>query len=405
MTPKFFLADYSTDRVQWRIPAAGLYLYSAAANNQLEEWVIGADGGGRQPRRGVIDCPANMRRVQFSSPSENFIGISHWLAVPTAAGDPEMYVAFQPRAPGSGAPQDIWENVLTEKETGAFLLNKGVTLALTQVSEQRRNASYITVLRNAPNSPALGPLSQNAEIFWNALAGVSDGLIKHMNSSLNAGNLLLPKFRYPEWVFQLNRTLAEGFLEGHASLGLTTHDPDYEIDTTGTTSWGAAIDRTIRSWDIDTFLTDASVTAEERQAMLKLADALMNSVPALVLPLGSDQRRFLDLLLSLTPGKTPSQTFAFWHLHYAHWHKDLAWALRRYGYPAKLSDQQEWNIIAQIIMKNIPSEGQGITVTDWLLARAVQLLSVIGVFPRFLTALVESVLSDIEIAVAASTPP
>lgn len=402
MTPKFFLADYSTNQVQWRIPAAGLYLYSAVSGNQLEEWVIGADGATRKPRRGLIDCPATMRRVRFTNPHENFIGISHWLAVPAAAGGPEMYVAFQPRAPGSSAPQDIWEDVLTEKETGAFLLNKGVVPALTQVSEQRRNASYVTVLRNAPNSPALRPLSQNAEIFWNALAGVSDGLIKHMNSSLNAGNSPLPKFKYAEWVFQLNRTLAEGFLEGHVSLGLTTHDQDYDIDTGSTASWGAAIDRARGGWDIDTFLADAGVTPEERQAMLGLADALMRALPAFVPPLlGNDQRRFLDLLLSLTPGETPAQTFAFWHLHYAHWHKDLAWALRRYGYPAKLSDQQEWNIIAQIIMKNIP---QGITVTDWLLKQGISVIGVIGILPRFLTALVESILSDIEIAVAASTP-
>jgi hypothetical protein len=378
---------------QFQIPASGLYHYTRTnIPGQYQERRIRCNGQPNQNPLGIViaHAPQSFPRQRPWHPHA-YIDSSDWLEI-TAGPPAAAYLAFQPVA--DQRPLQIWQNALQPDPQNAnnLALPTNARMRLPFVSACRRREGYQQVLQNAAQG---GTLRHNAELFWQAGADVCLGLVEHLDHSLGAtaspGDAYrgLAKFNNPDWVFQLNRVLSEGFIEGHAQFGLTT-SRNYRVGPNSTASWGSVLTRAEN--DV-TIANINQLSQDEQQAMNLLADAVIEryfqsfSFVTRDMVLGW-------ILRSVTPGTEPTQEFAFWHLHYPHWHKDLVFALRLYG---PRSNDEDWDTFAQIIMRNYPLEGTGLSWSDLLMGLAFELAEVLNLtIPDWITFIVEAVLRNVQ---------
>ncbi len=205
-----------------------------------------------------------------------------------------------------------------------------------------------------------------------------------MQYTVNArsGYQRLSKYQNPDWIFQLNRVLSEGFIEGGRHI-FKPKSGNYYIPQDSVDSWKIVLKRANKggkSKKLKKYLKALSPD-KQRQAMYVLAEAFAHKFPPwLQKPLKIPLLWFI--LQLLTPGGILSEELAFWNIHYPHWHKDLAYALKTFGYgPEPLAkDQNDWDTIAIIIMASMPitkdvkdigqliKRNRGLSANDWVVA-------------------------------------
>ncbi len=393
---------------QYDIPATGLYYYTATQNpGEYEERRIRCDGlPGHNPLRSVQafdpQAPPFLKNWHLYS----YIDRSDWLEIPS--GPPATtYLAFHPVA--AGQPQRIWQNALQANNANPnqLALPSNTRWILPTVLAARCQQGYEQVISGG------GALANNASLFWQAGRDVSTGIGDQLTRTLGSPSLSssgdaysgLSKFNQPYWIFQLNRVLSEGFIEGHAQspFRLTTAASNYQVAPNSTGSWNTVLDSAATGNTVNNF---ALLVPDEQRAMNLLADAVIKHFSLDIIFPDIQRQTVLGWILDyFTPGSTPAQEFAFWYLHYPHWHRDLVYALQLYGVRA---NNQDWDTLAQIIMMNYPVRGTGLSVNDWLLGFVLRLGNQLGMtFPDWITFIVEDVLRDVrrQSGVALPCPP
>ncbi len=388
------------------IPASGLYHYTDAGDGNYEERVISCNGQA---------CDDPLQTVHVHAPEsppellqwDEFLYIrpTDWLRVPS--GPPAIYLALRPVA--KGQPQFQWEGALQPDPGGdpsRLSLPQNVRIHLHIISDDRRDEGYKKALDAAQQGNVTGGLADNAELFWQALTDVCEDLTQHLQRSL--GSTLsasgydpgsLDRFSNPDWVFQLCRSLSEGFIEGHAQAPFAiTTSGGHQVAPGSADSWVKVLGRAKQGETLDNNTLDG----DEQQAMTMLADAVIEQFKLRNIMPKIDQVTVLGWILGcLTPGTTPSQEFAFWHLHFPHWHKDLVQALRMYGVRR---DDKDWDTLTQIIMGNYPTQGTGLSVSDWLIGLTLKEAETVGIIlPDWITFMIEAVWNDVQDKASAMT--
>jgi hypothetical protein len=306
------------------------------------------------PLKQIDDLPSQPGHAQAFASRHN------WLL--RLGGSPRAYLALRPIA--LATPPIVWDNILVPHRAGAdaFALPLNLRLTIPQVLIDRRDSGYKRV-SDAAAGLALYHLGTTAQSCWEALANVSEGLIEHIDVSLSndlddsSWNL----FSDPQAVYQLNRMICEGFIEGHAQLELTTSE-NYETEAQSKEAWRVVL---------------ARARAATATQIDELEPAERDAIRMLELnPLGFSAETIINLL---TPGDGLAQEMAFWYMHYPHWHKDLLFALQTLRRQRVRVSDEDFRIIAQIIGDNLPTQNSSLEGWDKLGALVVgatnQLLS------------------------------
>jgi hypothetical protein len=348
--PKFFLSAANGGPGP-NIPAHGLYYYTTIPQG-LEERLIQSDG---QPAIAVTRVVANQQLALPAAqawPPPNDIAPwdwQDWLAVPGAI--PASYMALKPFA--RAKPLRIWMGAFTVLAASQFVLPNMALRATPTISTDLQEAGYARAFAATKSMPALR-LTQNAAAFWEAGRDICVKLIQHIEYSFDPSRANAPyqldPFESPAAIFQLNRMLAEGFIEGHAQ-------PPFQItrsgsyDVTSQEDWKRALQRVDQDITRDVFenIGLGAASAQDRQ-------------------IWQDEQRVMSLLpltlKLLAPGAGESQEFAFWYLHYPHWCKDLLHALRTLDAQGITISNHDLDIIKHIILRNYPRFSDSLSIWD-----------------------------------------
>jgi hypothetical protein len=335
------------------VPAHGLYYYTTIQQG-LEERLIQPDGQPAMAATRVVANQPSALPVPQAWPPPNDIAPwdwQDWLVVPNLA--PTSYMALKPFE--RAKPLRIWIGAFDALATGELVLPDIALRATPTISTDLQEAGYARAFA-AVKSMQVPQLARNAAAFWEAGRDICVKLIQHIEYSLDPRHADAPykldPFDSPAAIFQLNRMVSEGFIEGHAQ-------PPFKITSTGSynvtsqADWKRALQRVNQNITRDAFeRIDVSAASAEDRAILQDEQRVMSLVP-------------LTLKL-LAPGASESQEFAFWYLHYPHWCKDLLHALRTLDAQGITISDHDLDIIKHIILRNYPRFSESLSIWDQL---------------------------------------
>lgn len=412
---RFYLNEYPNPDggKAWRIPAAGLiyYLQSPADPNTFDEFIIDAQGQPVRRNATSIPFPAGVSQHAIT-PDAHEIGRNDWFEAATDPSQP-AYLAFRP-FDVNNPPLMLWKNALVPLAPAggepAFKFPRRILhTMIPALAKDRLRAGYVNAKERLNLLPVPMGSFANAEPFLVALNNVSSSLIDTIQLSLNEANPPNGQnslvFNFPEWVFLLNRTVAEGFIEGHAQFQLTDSQ-GFDIHATGKQTWKKIIERVQEGWNMDQ-LRQSQDSPEKTEEINSIDDLGRYMRQILQAPAWFDSFFNHLVLHTLSPGSVPEQVFAWWYMHFPHWHRDMAFALDRYFSPMMMhyTGMSDWNTIAKIIMQSFPKEGAGLDVADRLQAWAMQVIGRADAFPDVAPRLIELVFENIELRVQQAQNP
>lgn len=355
------MATFYLDEPAGRIPAHGLYHYTATAAG-LEERIIEPDGQPAANQTQTIPAAQLALPAEQTWPPPNDILPSNWqdwLVAPGAAV--KQYLALKPFA--QAKPVRIWRGAFTPLPGNRFAIPLMALRATPMISRDLQKAGYARAFAKT-RAAGVTALVQNAAAFWEAGHNICEKLIEHIEYSLGANGARAPynldPFTLPAAIFQLNRIVAEGFIEGHAQapFGITVSG---HYNVTSRNDWSRTLNRVSQGITRDAF---------EQLGSGQMAQADRD--------IWNDERRVLDLLpltlKLLAPGASTSQEFAFWYLHYPHWYKDLLSALRTMNDQGIMISDADFDIIKHIILRNYPRRSESLSVWDRIFSSALEVL-------------------------------
>ncbi len=385
---------------KYKIPAAGLYYYTKARKRgEYNEYMIGIGKNGQLFLKKVGTFPIQINaKESLNHNPDIYIFPGDLLQIPSNgllhSGSSPGYISLLSHRykspPHKHPPPTIWTNALRScpNNQGSYVLPPQLYRLLPRISMQRRKEGYLDELGcHYLQSPNYHPqLPTNALLFCVAGATVSCGLIERLQYTINAkpDQERLSKYKNPDWLFQLNRVLSEGFFEG---INQCPPPGQYCIPKHSKKTWQNVWMRAEESHENEKLkeYLDA-LSPGERKAMYVMAEAfvhIIHKIPFIDKLHGNYLKRLKLLLLwcvlqFLTPGSTSDEELAFWNIHYPHWYKDLAYALKKFGYgPEPLTkDKNDWDTIATIIMASMPitrdvkdiRRNRGLSINDWVMA-------------------------------------
>jgi len=391
---KFYLSN------SYKIPASGFYQYTVTETNGQLSFVkqkIKCDGepGDEEDVNPPVYTTQDKPPEAPLGPNSH-IWPSDWFEI-ASNSNTTTYLALMPA--GEGDPLHIWKNALETYGANQFALPDNVRRVITAILRNRREEGYKKLSEhlsaNAPHD-----LAENADLYWEGLENVSLCIIEHIEYTLDAvsspGNQYksLGKFKEPDWVFQLNRTLAEGFIEGHAQPPFNLiPSGNYDIPPDNLQIWKDVLQHAIDDMTLERL---HQLPSDQQRVMNILPMAIINhfGLDNIALPTILDIVLHVIIMEFSTPGGTPEQEFAFWNLHYPHWHKDLVYALQLYG--AHPNDE-DWDTITQLVMMGYPTEGASLSLNDWLMGTVLRTIGMSGAtFPDLVTCIVVDVFKDVQ---------
>jgi hypothetical protein len=360
--PTFYLDDSLSLIKPEHVPAGGMYYYTRLGSAKLQEQLIGING---KP----IDDPERTRTVDVvlpqPDPEEWWPGKAlpgkNWLLQLSDGQGAYLgeYMAMRPidRDP----PIGLWRGLVTPKRGSPqeFMIDSRLNRALVSMLVRRWCDGYERAGIWA-NKRLNERLVINSLPFWRCLRSVGKGLIENMDTALKTP--ARPRgvlFRHPLRIFQLNRVLAEGFIEGHVEE-LVTEKGSYAVEQTSINAWKFAIGRAAGR--------GGALALDDPQGNeVEMFDLLDRALP-LSSPRGIISRAGYRLI---TPGSGEEQTLTFWGLHYPHWFADLVYAVRGLRRVGLVIEDDDLMVIAGVIANTLRNDpdviaGSSATLIDIL---------------------------------------
>lgn len=348
--PRFYMA-----RADGRaaVAAAGLYYYSPTASaGELREHVIGLDG---TPRDLQVNVPAPVASPGSAGDGAALRSGDWIVGVPNTL--PRAYLTMRQLSKGAlgGLIREgmLHEGVLDGE--ACYALRPALYPSLVRLLEERRRLGYEQVgagLRRLEVSggPQERRLAANTTPFCDTLIKVGQRVSGLVATSLNTPGLPGGRLANPYLIFQLNRLLAERFVEGHVAVRLTE---SWGFDTSPHSQgeWAKALQRAEGRRGPLSF---SQLTPEERVVF----DLLLRGVEATVLPFATRLGKLptsMELARAFTPGSGPAETIVFWAMHHPHWIVDMADALRILAWQGVHLDDGDIDALVEIFVEVIIS--------------------------------------------------
>lgn len=323
------------------VPAGGLYYYILEGETLLPHLIdlAGVPQRVGEPLPKAL-LPAKETLALPAIPSVNWM-----LKVPGAQAS---YLAMAPI--DRDQPTAILRDALDPIAVGGYVLPPHLRASLVYMLHTRRNLGYVRVSKSIKELKEQDfrrneGLVDNALPFWLTVLDVSEQLVTRISTGIRTTTPSpATSFVNPDLVFQLNRVLSEGFIEGYAKEALLKSG-GYALRASSIDAWGHAIDRARCKG-----ITYASIEAPERQ----IFGLLWKSVFHLDMPELFEESGLFPHFVSLaTPGKGAGQNIVFWSMHYPHWFEDLVYALRELDRQGICLHPTDVEIIARIITNSL----------------------------------------------------